>query len=262
MRFLCHCLMLASISFVPVALADGAASRHLQDEVLLAGENFAGFVESHPDLRNYRTGIREYRLGNLEKAFRSFRMASRYSDKPSQAVVAEMHWHGKGVALNRPLGYAWMDLAAERGNHRLLAQREKYWEAMSEAERAQALALGEQVYAEFGDAVAQRRLEVALRREKNQLAGSRTGYTGNTQIAAPMPGAGDAAGGDPHGVIPMISVPASSFYASAYWDPKEYYAWRERLWEHEQRELQPGVVEVHGIEQVKTGATEKAREDN
>ena len=143
-----------------------------------------------------------------------------------------------------------------------MAQREKYWEAMSEAERAQALALGEQVYAEFGDAVAQRRLEVALRREKNQLAGSRTGYTGNTQIAAPMPGAGDAAGGDPHGVIPMISVPASSFYASAYWDPKEYYAWRERLWEHEQRELQPGVVEVHGIEQVKTGATEKAREDH
>ena len=260
MRFLRHCLLFASLSFAPLALAGEVAPKHLQDEVLLAGENFGGFVESHPDLRNYRLGLREYRRGDLEKAFRFFRMASRYSDKPSQAIVAEMLWHGKGAELNRPLAYAWMDLAAERGNQRLLVQRERFWEAMSEAERAQALALGKQVYAEFGDAVAQRRLEMALRREKSQLAGSRTGYTGNTQILASMPGTGDAAGGDPFGVVPpSISVPASSFFASAYWDPKEYYAWRERLWEREQRELQTGVVEVRGIEQVKAGATEKAR---
>ena len=260
MRFLLHCLLFASLSFAPLALAGEVAPKHLQDEVLLAGENFGGFVESHPDLRNYRLGLREYRRGDLEKAFRFFRMASRYSDKPSQAIVAEMLWHGKGAELNRPLAYAWMDLAAERGNPRLLVQRERYWEAMSEAERAQALALGKQVYAEFGDAVAQRRLEMALRREKNQLAGSRTGYTGNTQIIAPVPGIGDAGGGDPSGAgTPTISVPASSFFASAYWDPKQYYAWRERLWEREQRELQAGVVEVRGIEQVKAGATEKAR---
>ena len=263
MRVLLHCLLFASLSFAPLALAGEVAPKHLQDEVLLAGENFGGFVESHPDLRNYRLGLREYRRGDLEKAFRFFRMASRYSDKPSQAIVAEMLWHGRGTALNRPLAYAWMDLAAERGNPRLLVQRERYWEAMSEAERAQALALGKQVYAEFGDAVAQRRLEMALRREKNQLAGSRTGYTGNTQIIAPVPGIGDAGGGDPSGAgTPTISVPASSFFASAYWDPRQYYAWRERLWEREQRELQTGVVEVRGIEQVKAGATENARKDD
>ena len=243
-------------------MAGEVASKGQPDEVLLAGENFGGFVEAHPDLRNYRMGLQEYRRGDLEKAFRYFRIASRYSDTPSQAVVAEMHWSGKGVELNRPLGYAWMDLAAERGNHRLLAQRERYWDAMSEVERAQALALGEQVYAEFGDAVAQRRLETVLRREKNRLVGSRTGYTGNTQIIAPIPGIGDAGGGDPSGAgTPTISVPASSFYDSAYWDPKQYYAWRDRLWEREQRELQPGVVEVREIEQVKTGTTGKEDED-
>lgn len=254
MELLGRCLLLASIAFVPTAVAGEPTSKDGPEEVLLAGENFGGFVESHPDLRNYRMGLREYRLGDLQKAFRYFRMASRYSDKPSQALVAEMHWHGKGTALNRPLAYAWMDLAAERGNHRLLAQREKYWNAMKEAERAQALELGKQVYAEFGDAVAQRRLEMVLRREKNRVAGSRTGYTGNTQIIAPIPGIGGVAGGDPvDGGTPTFSVPASSFYASAYWDPKQYYAWRERLWELEQREMQAGIVEVRDIEKIKSG---------
>ena len=262
MELLGRCLLLVSVSFVPAVVAGELASNDRPEEVLLAGENFGGFVESHPDLRNYRVGLREYRRGNLENAFRYFRIASRYSDKPSQAIVAEMLWHGKGAELNRPLAYAWIDLAAERGNHRLLAQRERYWDAMSEAERAQALELGEQVYAEFGDAVAQRRLEMALRREKNHLAGSRTGYTGNTQILASMPGIGDAVGSDPFGAVPpSISVPASSFFASAYWDPKQYYAWRERLWELEQREMQSGMVEVRGVEQVKADKTDTTDPD-
>ena len=222
-----------------------------------------GFLTAHPDLRWRREGLHAYANKRYDEAMRYFLRASRHADKPAQAMIAEMHWKGIGVPQDRPLGYAWMDLAAERGNHRLLAQRERYWDAMSEVERAQALALGEQVYAEFGDAVAQRRLETVLRREKNRLAGSRTGYTGNTQIIAPIPGIGDAGGGDPSGAgTPTISVPASSFYDSAYWDPKQYYAWRERLWEREQRELQTGVVEVRGIEQVKTEAAEKARKGN
>ena len=162
MRALSYCLVVVGICFAPIVVAEEGTPVATRDEISLVGENLGGFVESHPDLRNYRLGLQSYRAGDLEKAFRYFRIASRYSDKPSQSLVAEMYWYGKGVEQDRPLGYAWMDLAAERGYVRLLGLREKYWEAMDAGERERALEVGEQVYADFGDAVAKRRLEVAL----------------------------------------------------------------------------------------------------
>ena len=243
---------LACLVFAHHAGAQGSTGgAATQDEALFAGENFAGFVESHPDLRNYRRGLDAYRGGDLEKAHRYFRMASRYADKPSQAIVAEMYWQGRGVERNRPLAYAWMDLAAERGNRRLLAQREQFWEALDEAERAQALELGPQVYAEFGDDVTKPRLETALRRETKRSVGSRTGFTGNAQIIAPVPGVIDT--GSPDDPVPTITIPASAYYASKFWNPKEYHSWRERLWELELREIQSGQVEVGDVQKVQAG---------
>ena len=255
MKYLRLGLLLACLSVTPLAMAQGnTVGAATADEALLAGENFAGFVESHPDLRSYRRGLDAYRAGDMVNAYRHFRTAARYSDKPSQAIIAEMHWRGQGVERNRPLAYAWMDLAAERGNRRLLVQREQFWEALDQAERAQALELGEQLYAEFGDEVAQPRLETALRWSKRRSIGGKTGFVGNTQIIAPVPGLIDtgAAKSDPNAVVATMTIPASAFYDSKYWDPKEYYAWRERLWELEVREILTGQVEVGEVEKVRS----------
>ena len=82
-----------------------------EDPVLMT----AGFLSAHPDLKYRLMGLDEYRKGNLDDALQFFRRSAFYGDKASQGMVAEMLWTAQGVAQDRPLAYAWMDLAAERG---------------------------------------------------------------------------------------------------------------------------------------------------
>lgn len=242
MGYAVPCLVLALVM---------ASSAHARDvsrlgrttESLLVEQNYAGFLEAHPDLFAYRRGMDSVRGEDYAAAMRYFRRAARYADKPSQALIAEMYWQGLGVEQDRPLAYAWMDLAAERGSTRLLLERERYWEALSEAERAEALRIGRQVYDRFGDAVAKPRLEASLRRKARRVAGSRTGYTGNTTILAIMPGHNNR-GGDGEGAVgpvpPLLQMSASEFFHPTYWAPANYYTWRDQLFEHE-----PGLGAAH-----------------
>ncbi len=124
----------------------------------------ADFLAYHPDLDNRRMGMDAYKRASFDYALRYFHWAARYADKPSEAMLASMYWDGTGVTQNRPLAYAWMDLAAERGYPGLLAFRERYWQELSDDERKRAIDLGQPLYSEYGDAVAKPRLGVLLRR--------------------------------------------------------------------------------------------------
>jgi len=247
MAFPFRCLLLLALAQgTAVAQADEAPGKG-PHEAFLVKDNFAGFLNAHPDLMYYRLGMQASRDNARDKALRYFLRAARYADKPSQALVAEMYWKGIGVAENRPLAYAWMDLAAERGCARLLAMREQYWQALSPEQQAQAVREGRGVYAEYGDAVARPRLETVLRRAKSGVAGSRTGYTGNLTVLGLMPGASDVGAGG-NSVPPMAALAGSSFYDPKYWEPKAYFAWRQQLWEREIGEVRQGTIDVGPLE--------------
>jgi uncharacterized protein len=194
----------------------------------------AGFLSAHPDLRYRLLGLQEIRKNKHEDAFRFFQRAAYYSDKPSQGMVAEMLWNGRGTEKDPALAYAWMDLAAERGYEGFLGLRERYWKSLSEPERQRALAEGQAIYAKYGDAAAQPRLATVLRRERKKITGSRTGFTGNMQIYIPGPGGYE-------------SIDATKFFDERYWDPKQYQAWHDSIW------MRPrvGRVTVGEIQQAK-----------
>lgn len=197
----------------------------------------AGFLSGHPDLRYRLLGLDEYKKGKLEDAFRFFKRAAYYADKPSQAMVAEMLWTGQGVAVDKASAYGWMDLAAERGYASFLGQRERYWMALDESERERALAEGQAIYSKYGDAAAQPRLETAMRRNRNQMTGSRTGYTGgNLRIYVEGPSG-------------VEEIDGSKFYDPKYWDPAKYRAWHDAVW------MKPyiGRVQVGDPEKMKEG---------
>ena len=122
----------------------------------------AGFLSAHPDLRWRAEGLDALEKDRAGEAFDYFKRAARYADKPSQAMVAEMLWTGTGVPADRPLAYAWMDVAAERAYIPFLAKREQYWNALSAAEQARALEIGAGIYDEYADTVAKERLERLL----------------------------------------------------------------------------------------------------
>lgn len=194
--------------------------------------NSAGFLSYHPDIRWRNEAIEHYDRGEFVDAIRDLMRSAKYADKGSQGLLAEMHWNGLGTAPNRPLGYAWMDLAAESGYQEFVVLRERYWSQLSEAEKAAALELGKDVYAVFGDEVAKPRLAKLLNRGRRQVTGSRTGYRGALQISLRMPGGG------------WFSMTGDEFYADEFWKPEIYFEWKKQVW----REAQKGIVEVGTME--------------
>jgi uncharacterized protein len=189
------------------------------------------FLAGHPDLHWRTLGSKNYSGGRFEDALKQFKRAARHADKVSQAMVAEMFWNGEGTEADRALAYAWMDLAAERGYKDLLAKREAYWNQLTPEEREQALTKGEAVYAEYGDAVAKPRIAAALRRARNNITGSRTGAVGTLRIQI-----SDGVGG-------ALEVNGSDYFASKYWEPREYFEWQEKIWNDRPR----GQVDVGAV---------------
>lgn len=187
--------------------------------------------DAHPDQRFRRLGYEAAQQGRTADARRYYRVASRYGDKISQAALAELLWTGQGGETDRALAYAWMDLAAERGTPYLLAKREAYWRDLTDDERGRALAEGRTVYAEYGDEAAKPRLERILRKERNQVTGSRTGFIGTLDAYLMEPG--QASGS---------RVIAQRYYQDQYWKPEEYWKQQDRLIERQ------GKVHVGALE--------------
>ncbi|MFX1725974.1 SEL1-like repeat protein [Stenotrophomonas maltophilia] len=189
------------------------------------------FLNRHPDLRYRKLGKEAQARGRLEEARRFYRLGARHADKLSQAALAEMWWNGQGGGQDRALAYAWMDLAAERGTEFLLVLRERYWAALTPDEQTRAVQEGQALYAEFGDTVAQPRLERELRRGLSEVTGSRTGSVGGMRMLVR----------DDRG---QRYVEPDVFYRDEYWQPAQYWQWQARQLEAAGRAIGTGSVEV------------------
>lgn len=192
-----------------------------------------GFLQYHPDLRWRKEGLGRYEDGKLQLALQAFMRSSRYADKGAQAMVAEMYWKGEGTDADKATAYAWMDLAAERGYKDFLAVREHYWSQLSPEERERALAVGQQVYAEYGDDVAKPRLERKINQGRRHTTGSRTGFKGALTVL--LPGNGD-----------WITLDAEQYYSDKFWQPERYFEWQDQIW----REPYRGKVEVGAVSEM------------
>lgn len=210
-----------------------------------------GFVSARRDLFHREQGIRHLNDGHYAAAAEAFRNASRYADKISQAAYAELLWEGHGMAQDRALAYAWMDLAAERGSRPLLAKRELYWEALSEPERARALDIGKAVYDEYGDDVAQPRQEREMQRARRNVTGSRLGAVSGSLRIIP---ASEIMGNDwTRSIQAMGGISGHEYYADHYWVPEEH-------WKRQDDELERGLIpRVRVGEFEEAGATRPAQ---
>lgn len=196
-----------------------------------------GFLSAHPDIRWRREGLYAFHEKRYVEALAMFRRAASYADKASMAMLAEMYWKGLGVARDRPIGYAWMDLAAERMYPNFTILRERYWRELDKAEQDAAIQRGQALLAEYGDDAAKPRLERILRIEGRKVTGSRTGSVGFVRI---IPMTGPMAGKNTY-------LRAEDYYRKDYWDPVRYWEWQNEVWKAPQKEN----VDVGDVEQVK-----------
>ena len=215
-------MIATALAFPTHAQSTRGAADPTLDDTMVAG----GFLDGHPDLKFRNMGLDAYGRKDFVEAINRFKQAASYGDKPSQAALAGMHWEGRGTDRDRALAYAWMDLAAERGYPDFIAMREKFWGELDPTERARALEEGQAIYARYGDEVATPRLERELRRQRMQVVGSRTGFSGNAKIVVPVPGWTGPSSADTTTVI----IDGSQFYADKFWEPKQYQAWLDAQW--------------------------------
>jgi uncharacterized protein len=189
------------------------------------------FLAHHPDIRYRLLGLKAYERRQFQDALRHFQRASRFADKPSQGMVAEMLWNGDGAPADRVAATAWMSLAAERGYTMMVLRRDTFLAALDADERRRTEAALAALTSELGDAVAQPRLERLLRQELRNVTGSRTGFVGAVQILLPSP-------------TGMLQVDGSQFYQDKFWKPAEYWQWQDRAWKPEPK----GSVEIGPID--------------
>lgn len=175
-----------------------------------------GFLRFHPDIKYRKLGFWYQQQGDQARSLAAFEEAARHADKASQAILAEWYFEGRLVDQDRARAYAFMDLAAERAYPLYLAKREQYWAALDAAEREQALAIGQALYAEYGDAVAKPRMEHVLRFGRMGMTGSRIGSPAFLEVLLPIDGV-------------LVSMPGDLYYRKHFWRASEYFDWFDTL---------------------------------
>ena len=203
-------LLLGGTAATPAAEPAAPSPLSLQEHAVVSS---AAYLKGHPDLRYRQLGMAAAEQRKFVDARRYYTLAARHADKLSQALMAELLWNGQGGPADRALGYAWMDLAAERGTEWLLLRREAYWAALDEAERKRAVDEGQALYAEFADPVAKPRQEKEMRRNMGEMTGSRTGALGSTVMQVRFNGQ-------------LVRVLPEVYYAPRLWQPDAYWNWQ------------------------------------
>ena len=242
-----HRLLVALTFGVTMVMAPASAAAQQTDESLLVAllQN-PRIVSAHPDLFYRDLGIRAYTANDKHAAMGLLLKAASYADKPAQAMLAAMYWNGDGVAKDRPRGYAWMDLAADRGYKDLLIQREQYWAQLSAAERELAVSEGRQIYARYNDKEGLNKLDQALKHAANQATGSRTGF-GGSNLTVRLRGGAAGPGLTPKGdtgptELGGTPVRGTDYYSPEMWSAEPYAKLKDRVWEYARHET--GKVEV------------------
>jgi uncharacterized protein len=207
----------------------------------------------HPNERFRFAGAKGAAAGHWEYAFANFRRAARYADKYSQHRISMLYWHGCGVERDPSAAYAWADLAAERLYPDFIVLRERMWNALDETQRARAIEIGREIYAEYGDAVAKPRFAAALGQAKRKTTGSRTGFQNRLVVSAKPIGA------DPREKALRLCSGTSvaqigDLYRKERWTPKTYWTQQDTHW-------RTGTVLVGALQDVEARKDGEARHD-
>lgn len=217
-------LLLPGISIAAEPAA--AQERMPRQEQELGIIQSSGYLSAHPDQKFRGLGQQALLKQDAAQAYEYFVRAAHYADKISQAAAAELLWEGEGVTANRPLAYAWMDIAAERGTPLFVAKREYYWRALDPQQQQQAIEVGTALIEEYGDAAAKPRLERVLRQESRRATGSRLGRPTGPMKVCITSGSSNRIGSS---IECAQLVEGDVYYQEKFWQPERYWDWQDSI---------------------------------
>jgi TPR repeat protein len=158
----------------------------------------AGFLHADearflPGLYHFDRGCARYAKGHVGEAMAEWQLAAGWAVKEAQYNLGLAWFTGERVQRDRPLGLAWLALAAERKDAAFSGSLAAAWDAATPAERQQANALYAPLLDRYGDARTRRKAMAHFERELAQLTGSRVGMAGHVSVWTPAGGRQDIA---------------------------------------------------------------------
>jgi TPR repeat protein len=98
-----------------------------------------------------------------EQAFELYNQAAQWGHKGAQYVLGELYLRGEGVAQNRIMGLAWLDVAAESRDRAFVKARNQAAQSMSETDLEKASVVADRIAAVYGIEAAQVTCKLEMR---------------------------------------------------------------------------------------------------
>ncbi|ODU91847.1 MAG: hypothetical protein BGP23_02285 [Lysobacterales bacterium 66-474] len=133
--------------------------------------------DGRPGVKFFTLGVQAFRKGDYRHAIDMYKVAASWAYKPAEYNLGVMYFKGQGIPVDRPLGAAWMVLAAERSESQYVTVRDQMVTLLSKAEFARTDELWGELKKTYGDQVALRRAKAQWTWVKTHQTGTRTGGT-------------------------------------------------------------------------------------
>lgn len=98
------------------AIAPNASAVSVSTPVCSYGRVDVASLDGRPGMKFFLDGAEAVRRRDYHHAIYMYKVAASWSDKSAEYDLGLVYFRGEGVPVDRPLGAAWMVLAAERGN--------------------------------------------------------------------------------------------------------------------------------------------------
>lgn len=123
-----------------------------------------------PGVFNFCVAVRDFQRGYYRDAVEMLKLSASWGDKRAQYALGVMYFNGDHVAADRPLGLAWLTLAAERRDPTYEAVRISAHGKANETERQHTERLLDAMRPVYTDDVAAKRAQHRFDRAMNELA--------------------------------------------------------------------------------------------
>lgn len=165
-----------------------------------------GYSEHVPSAWEMRQGRQKYRSGNFTGAYWHYLNAAVWADKFAQYNIGVMYLRGEGVEFDAVRGWAWLELAAERGYPDMVQAADQLYELLDAEQRAEGeRILREELLPDYGDETRVPATARRMDRELRKATGTRTGSQAALSFLRVYDGSGISRRGD-------------EYYAAAKWD--------------------------------------------
>lgn len=189
MTKLLHFVTGISLAVLAAAASPAAAQSDIHGNVIAAPDYDSGVSagsmsdanfntpesDGRPGVKFFIYGVRAFRKGDYAHAINMYKVAASWAYKPAEYDLGLMYFKGQGVPVNRPLGAAWMVLAAERGGPLYIKARDAMVTLLTNSQFAETDKLWGELKATYGDKVALRRAKVRWAWVKTHRTGTRVG---------------------------------------------------------------------------------------